>query len=186
MGGSTASTAQDPDSRLYSAKAEIDDFMRRFLTYAKSDNAAARTTPKVVLRDGILETADLKGALEKLDTLCSRLDVEATNVIQIEIQNEALRSLHQDRMRRHAQTLKELADLRFALESRCRDLEARLRAATASRFGRCLGDAKLTRMIEREERISLRRRARRPVRKPCPSLDVKAGEQGMERPPSAV
>ncbi|MGI3903706.1 MAG: hypothetical protein ACRYGP_14535 [Janthinobacterium lividum] len=179
MGGSAATTAQDQGSRPYSAKAEIDDFMRRFLTFAKSDNAVARTTPKVVLRDGILDSADLKGALEKLDTLCSRLDVEATNVIQIEIQNEALRSLHQDRMRRHAETLKELADLRLALESRCSDLEVRLRAATAGRNGRGLGGAKVSRMTQREKRITRRRTCRPKVRtdrKSCPGLDLGAAE----------
>lgn len=153
MPGSMATAAPNPASRLYSAKAEIDDFMRRFLTFAKTDNAAARTAPKIVLRDGSLTSADLTGALEKLDILCSRLDVEATNMIQIEIQNEALRSLHQDRLRRHTQTLQDLVTLRVTLEDRCRDLELRLRVATTTRIGGRLGAAKLKRMMSKGKRV---------------------------------
>ena len=153
MPGSLATAAPDQGSRLYSAKAEIDDFMRRFLTFAKTDNAAARTAPKIVLRDGSLTSVDLTGALEKLDILCSRLDVEATNLIQIEIQNEALRSLHQDRLRRHTQTLQDLVTLRVTLENRCRDLEVRLRVATATRVGVRLGTAKSKRMLGKSKRV---------------------------------
>ena len=159
MGGSIATTAPDQGSRLYSAKAEIDDFMRRFLTFAKTDNAAVRAIPKVVPRDGTLTVADLTSALEKLDLLCSRLDIEATNVIQIEIQNEALRSLHQDRMRRHAQTLKDLAELRLSLEARCRNLELRLRLATTIGPGGRLRAQKVSRLLKRENRVSRHRAA---------------------------
>jgi hypothetical protein len=159
MAGSTARTAPGQDSRFASARAEIDDFMRRFLAYAKTDNAAARAAPKIVLRDGQLTSADLTKALEKLDILCSRLDVEATNVIQIEIQNEALKSLHQDRVRRHAQTLQELEKARLSFETRCRELELRLRVAT--KVGGRLGPAKLTRLLEREKRTSRRFAVRR-------------------------
>lgn len=154
MGGSAATTAQDHSSRHYSAKAEIDDFMRRFLTFAKTDNVAARTEPKIGLRDGALTSADLTGALEKLDIMCSRLDIASTNAVQIEIQNEALRSLHQDRIRNHAQVLQDLSDKRLALESRCRDLELRLKTTTSTNLGRYLGAAKLSRILERDERIS--------------------------------
>ena len=163
MNGSIATTAPDRGYQCYSAKAEIDDFMRRFLTFAKTDNAVARTAPKMVLRDGSLTSTDLKMALEKLDILCSRLDVDATNIIQMGIQNEALRSLHDDRMRHHARTVQDLTHLRLALESRCRDLEVRLRIATGTRAGGRLGAAKLTRMIKQKER-ALRLRQRKLLR----------------------
>ena len=154
MGGSMASAALESDSRHYSAKAEIDDFMRRFLSYAKTDNAAATTTPKVELLDRAVTSIDLADALEKLDIMCSRLDIASTNAVQIEIQNEALRSLHQGRIRNHAQVLQDLSDKRLALESRCRDLELRLKTATSTNLGRYLGTAKLSRMLKRDGRIS--------------------------------
>ncbi len=158
MGGSAAITAEEQSFQFYSAKAEIDDFMRRFLSFTKPDNATARTTSKAVLRERSLTSSSLTDALEKLDVLCSRLDVEATNVVQMEIQNEALRSLHDESVRQHARTLQEFRRVNLELESRCTDLELRLRVATSTAIGGRLGAAKLTRVLKNEVRVLRRRR----------------------------
>lgn len=174
MGGSAAVTAQEQSFQVYSAKAEVDDFMRRFLAFAKSDNAAARTTSKAVLRERSLTSSDLTDALEKLDILCSQLDVEATNGIQIKIQHEALRSLHDNSTRQQDRTLQEFEKVNLALEIRSTDLELRLRVATMTRIGRCLGVTKSARMLKRKFRVLRGRRGklkRQPVQLRCSGMN---------------
>lgn len=131
--------------------------MRRFLALARSDHSAAQAVPRITPRHGTLSAVDFTGALDKLDILFSRLDIEATNVIQIRIQSEGLRSLLEDRMRHHARTLSDLADLHRSLELRCKEMDLRFRVATATEAGKHLSSAKLGRMIKAQNQSSRRR-----------------------------
>ncbi len=160
MGAATGSAGPDKGSHRYSAKAEIDDFMRRFLAYAKTENAAARAAPtRILLRDGALTSSDLKTALDRLDLLRAQRETETTNLVQFEIQNEALQSLHRDRMRRHADELRVLDDARRTAEALCATLSGRLRIAETLTPGRRLSAAKQARLLKRD-----RRPPRRPLR----------------------
>ena len=157
MSGSTESAVSGQNPLHQSAKAEIDDFMRRFFAYAKKDNAAARAKAEISLRNGTLTSVDLETALRRLDILCLRpksqaTDIQATDIMESEVKNEALQSLHQDQVRRHAQTVQDLEQTLRAYEARCQTLELRLRAGV--RTGGSLSAAKSRRLMKREKRAA--------------------------------
>ena len=103
----TALKPSEPVEKRYSAKAEINTFMRRFLSHVKQENAQARDVQLPPIRNEILNHDKFANALEQLDLLLSHFDLARIKVVQLEIANDSSRRSYEEELRTYSSAIDE-------------------------------------------------------------------------------
>ena len=103
----TASKRSEPAEKRYSAKAEINTFMRRFLAHVNQENAKARDKHPLRGSDNVINHSDLNCALEKLDSFLSHFDIARIKIVQLEIAVESSRRSYDEEIRSYSSAIDE-------------------------------------------------------------------------------
>ena len=97
----------EPLEKRYSAKAEINTFMRRFLAHVKHENAQARDVQLPPIRNKALDYDKFANALEKLDLFLSHFDLARIKVVQLEIANDSSRRSFEEEVQTYSSAIDE-------------------------------------------------------------------------------
>ena len=103
----TALKPSEPVEMRYSAKAEINTFMRRFLAHVKQENAQARDVQLPPIRNEILNHDKFANALEQLDLFLSHFDLARIKVVQLEIANDSSRRSYEEELQTYSSAIDE-------------------------------------------------------------------------------